>query len=142
LLSDEETLKRLRITLVRRRKLSTKIIDEASGLPCASMIMRHFGNLREVYRLVGYKPKQSFEHLEARQRWTAILTKLALELATAMQKRGAKTRIDGEYLSAIGIPTIVFRVARQHRRRRENHAQSWSIERKKRCPLVGSLPFE
>jgi DNA invertase Pin-like site-specific DNA recombinase len=134
LLSNEETLKRLRVTLMRRGKLTSEIIDETAGLPCATMVMRHFGNLREVYRLIGYKPKQTFEHLEARQRWVAIITKLGAELAAEIQKIGAKTSLDGEYLTIAGKLTISFRVARKHRRRRENHAQYWAIERKNRLP--------
>ena len=133
-LSYEETLKRLRITLMKRRKLSAQIIEETVGLPCTSIIMRHFGSLREAYRLVGYTPKNSFEYMEGRLRWATVNTNLALELAAKFEKRGEKTILDGEYLTAKGKPTISFRVARWHRRHREHHAQNWSIERKNRLP--------
>ena len=58
-LSEEETLKRLRITLMKRGKLSPKVIDQTVGLPCTATLTQRFGSLRETYRLIGYTSKRT-----------------------------------------------------------------------------------
>ncbi len=133
-LSDDETLKRLRITLMKRGKLNAKIIGETPGLPCTTIVMRRFGNLREAYRLAGYTSKRHFDYIEERHRWAAVNANLAAELAAEIQKRGGKTTFDGDCLTVNKTIKISFRVARWQRRRCESHALYWSIERKRQLP--------
>jgi DNA invertase Pin-like site-specific DNA recombinase len=131
-LSEEETLKRLRITLMKRGKLSPKIIDEAVGVPCTATIMQRFGSLREAYRLVGYTSRRNCEFIESRQGWTAVNANLASELVEAIQKRGGKAILDGDCLTVNGTASVSFRVARWVHDGRPGHAPHWTIERKVR----------
>jgi hypothetical protein len=57
-LSEEEMLKRLRKTLSKEGKLSRAVIDATVGLPCNVTYQKHFGSLRETYRLIGYPPSK------------------------------------------------------------------------------------
>jgi DNA invertase Pin-like site-specific DNA recombinase len=133
-LSDEETFKRLRITLMKRGKLTTNIINETVGLPCAASLMQRFGSIRETYRLIGYISKRDCEYIEARKGWAAVNADLASELATEIQKRGGKTVLDGECLTIDGATNVSFRVARWRRDGLETYAPHWTIERKRRLP--------
>jgi hypothetical protein len=91
-LSEEEMLKRLRVTLMKRGKLSPQIINEAVGLPCTAILMQRFGSLRETYRLIGYTSRKDCKYIEARQGWAAINAKLMSELAVKLQKKWARHR--------------------------------------------------
>jgi hypothetical protein len=68
-LSEEEMLKRLRKTLMKEGKLSPAVIDATVGLPCVATYRKHFGSLREAYRLIGYASKRDCEYIESRQGW-------------------------------------------------------------------------
>jgi DNA invertase Pin-like site-specific DNA recombinase len=53
-ISEEEMLVRLRRVLLKVGKLRASIINKTIGLPSADTYLRHFGSLRNVYRLIGY----------------------------------------------------------------------------------------
>ncbi len=133
-LSEQETLKRLRITAMRRGKLSPKIIDETVGLPCTATIMQRFGSLREAYRLVGYIPKRDCEYIEARQGWAAVNSKLASELAAQIRGRGGVADVDGGGLTVNGARKISFRVARWVHDGCPGHVPHWSMHRRSILP--------
>jgi len=133
-LSDEETLKRLRITLMKRGRLSPKIIDETVGLPCTATLMQRFGSIRETYRLIGYTSRRDCEYIESRKGWAVVNARLANELAARFQERGRKTAIDSECLVVDGLANVSFRVARWMHDSHPWHAPYWTVERKKLTP--------
>jgi hypothetical protein len=51
---DDQMLLRLRVLLNRKRKLNSRIIDSAAGVPSATSYVKHFGSLRKAYALIGY----------------------------------------------------------------------------------------
>jgi hypothetical protein len=67
-LPEEEMLARLRRTLLKRGKLSPKIIDGTVGLPCTASYQYHFGSLRNAYRLIGYESRRNCDYVDASSR--------------------------------------------------------------------------
>jgi len=59
--AEEEMLARLRRTLMKERRISPALINDTVGLPSTASYRKHFGNLRNVYRLIGYTSKCSCE---------------------------------------------------------------------------------
>lgn len=82
--------------------MTARIIDDAAGLPCNDCYYRHFGSLRNVYRLIGYTDMKHWEALEAYNRWLALNAKNAAELRDRLERTGAKADVD--------IPTARVRV--------------------------------
>ena len=68
-ISEEEMLARLRRVLMKKGKLTVSIIDKTVGLPCYITYLKHFGSLRNVYRLIGYTETQFWDRLEVHKRW-------------------------------------------------------------------------
>lgn len=64
-LPEEEMLVRLRKLWMKKGRLTARIIDDAAGLPCNDCYYRHFGSLRNVYRLIVYTDMKHWEALEA-----------------------------------------------------------------------------
>lgn len=56
--SDDEMLRRLRLLLRRKGKLSSSIIKGALGVSCVSSFTNHFGSLRKAFALIGYDAKR------------------------------------------------------------------------------------
>jgi hypothetical protein len=129
-LSTEEMLKRLRLTLKRRGKLTPDIITQAVGLPSVHTFRNQFGSLREVYRLIGYTSSRDCEFIESNKGWAYLKAKLVEEVAAEIEKAGAHAEITrGNGLRVNGRAAVSIRVARSVPRRRENHAQYWSFTR-------------
>jgi DNA invertase Pin-like site-specific DNA recombinase len=57
-LSDEAMLDLLRTLLKKRGRLSSNIIDEEQGIPCAMTFENRFGSLMRAYELIGYRPER------------------------------------------------------------------------------------
>jgi DNA invertase Pin-like site-specific DNA recombinase len=129
-LSTNEMLKRLRLTLKRRGKLTPDIINQTVGLPSVHTFMKQFGSLRETYRLIGYTSSRDCEFIESRKGWTYLNAKLVAEVAAEIEKAGSYAEVtQGNALRVNGRVAVSFRVARWVPRRRENHAQYWSFTR-------------
>lgn len=56
--TDAELLARVKKLLKKRGKLTERMI-EYSGLPSTSTFFRHFGDLKNLYKLVGFKPPKA-----------------------------------------------------------------------------------
>ena len=129
-LSSEEMLKRLRLTLKRKGKLTPDIITQTVGLPSVHTFRNQFGSLREAYRLIGYTSSRDCEFIESRKGRSEFNTKLVAELAAEIEKAGAHAEITQGYGLRVNERVAVsVRVARWVPRRKENHAQYWSFTR-------------
>ncbi|MGY4229810.1 DNA invertase Pin-like site-specific DNA recombinase [Bradyrhizobium sp. USDA 4503] len=133
-LTEEEMLARLRKTLLKEGRLSSAIIASTIGLPCASTYQTHFGSIMNVYRLIGYTPKRSYEFLDSRPQWAEQKAKLGSQIAMAIRKAGGRTSSrDGTgYLRVNGSINISTRVALWCGR--QDRAPYWSIRREARLP--------
>jgi DNA invertase Pin-like site-specific DNA recombinase len=54
--SNHALLSKLKALLKRKGKLSQRIIDNAPGMPSSATYYQHFGRLKQLYPLLGYRP--------------------------------------------------------------------------------------
>ncbi|WGR73897.1 MULTISPECIES: hypothetical protein [unclassified Bradyrhizobium] len=129
-------LVRLRRTLLKEGRLTRLIIDSTPGLPCVATCQTHFGSLRNLYRLLGYTPKRSYEFIDSRPLWTELRAKLLLQVVSAIRKAGGHTHPGGwsDCVRVNGSTCLSVRAARWTPGRKQNHAPHWSIEREACLP--------
>jgi DNA invertase Pin-like site-specific DNA recombinase len=135
-ISEEEMLARLRRVLMKRGKLSIPIIDNTVGLPCALTYLKHFGSLRNVYRLIGYDGTLYWDRLEVHKRWANLNAGNAALLRERFEKLGYRATFDPamECLRVKGAGSICFRMARWMPLKRENHSPRWAVRRRAKSP--------
>ncbi|MCA1393374.1 recombinase family protein [Bradyrhizobium sp. IC3123] len=135
-LSEQEMLVRLRKTLLKEGRLTPAIIDRTPGLPCAATCQTHFGNFRNLYRLLGYTPKRNYEFLDARPFWSELRAKLIEQAAAAIKAAGGRVSSGGwsHCLRVSGSVCVSVRAARWSRGQKPTHAPYWSIEREACLP--------
>jgi len=123
-LPEDEMLRRLRLTLARKGKLSDGIIRNTAGLPSTQSYVKHFGSIRKAYALIGYKASRDCAWYDARQHWSDALSSLAARVAEALRTDlGIPVDItDGPSLSLRRRRKIRFQVVRQLAKRGTNHA--------------------
>ena len=135
-ISEEEMLVRLRKTLLKEGRLTPAIIDRTPGLPCSATCQTHFGNLRNLYRLLGYTPKRNYEFLDSRPVRSELRSKLVERAATAIKAAGGRISSGGwsNCLRVNGKICLSVRAARWNRGRKPTHAPYCSIEREACLP--------
>ena len=135
-LPEEEMLVRLRKLWMKKGRLTARIIDDAAGLPCNDCYYRHFGSLRNAYRLIGYTDVRHWEALEAYNRWLALNAKNAAELRDRLAERGVKADVDvpTARVRVNSALTISFAVARWQRPTRNNTKPEWLLRCKAGAP--------
>ncbi|MDD1529811.1 recombinase family protein [Bradyrhizobium sp. WBOS7] len=135
-LTEEEMLVRLRKTLIKEGRLTPAIIDRTAGLPCSATCQTHFGNFRNLYRLLGYTPKRNYEFLDARPVWSKLRAKLVEQAAAAIEAAGGHVSSGGwsDCLRVNRTVCLSVRAARWTPRRKPSHAPHWSIEREACLP--------
>ncbi|WP_275189087.1 recombinase family protein [Bradyrhizobium sp. CSA112] len=136
-LPEEEMLVRLRKLWMKKGRLTARIIDDAAGLPCNDCYYRHFGSLRNAYRLIGYTDMRHWGALEAYNRWLALNANNAAELRDRFEKNGVKADVDvpTACVRVNSELTISFAVARWQRPTRKNTEPEWLL----RCK-IGAPP--
>ncbi|MCK1378190.1 recombinase family protein, partial [Bradyrhizobium sp. 24] len=82
---EEEMLLRLRLTLRRRGKLNSHIINTTLGLNHVSSYVKHFGSLRKAYALIGYVSPRDCDWIDTRDIWAAEQSRHATELAESLR---------------------------------------------------------
>lgn len=81
---EEKMLRLLRVTLSRKGKLTTSVINNTPGMPSASSYFKHFGSLREAYSLIGYKASRDCTWFDCRDSWSRVLTRHKTEASEAL----------------------------------------------------------
>ncbi|WP_271627826.1 recombinase family protein [Bradyrhizobium sp. CCBAU 11445] len=130
---EEEMLLRLRLTLRRRGRLNSRIINETLGLNHVSSYVKHFGSLRKAYALIGYVPPRDCDWIETRDLWASEQASHAAELAAMLRtdlRLQADLVSDGIGVEVEGKRVVSFLVARQLARRGEDHAAQWKAYRR------------
>jgi hypothetical protein len=88
-------LVRLRKVLMKKGSLNGTIINATPDLPSITTYKRHFGNLRNVYRLIGYNNSKYWDgDLQAYQRWADLKRAHGALLGEAFEKTGARATFD------------------------------------------------
>ncbi|WP_334364390.1 recombinase family protein [Bradyrhizobium sp. AZCC 1578] len=137
---EDQMLRRLRLTLGRKGKLTTRIIKNAPGLPSVACYIKHFGSLRKAYALIGYQGSRDCEWFDVRDHWSELLSKLAGQVAEALRTDlGILLNLtdDGAGLARHGNSKIIsFQVVRRMAQRTPNHVALWRAHpRKERTKL-------
>ncbi|MCA1411732.1 recombinase family protein [Bradyrhizobium sp. NBAIM20] len=130
---ENEMLLRLRLTLRRRGKLNSRIINTTLGLNHVSSYVKHFGSLRKAYALIGYVPPRDCDWIDTRELWAAEQARHADELAEALRTDlGLQVELvlDGIGLDVGGKRLVSFLVARRLARRGEDRAPQWKAYRR------------
>lgn len=130
---EEEMLLRLRLTLRRRGRLNSRVINETLGLNHVSSYVKHFGSLRKAYALIGYASPRDCDWIETRELWASEQARHATELAEMLRTDlGLQADLvpDGIGLDVEGKRVISFLVARRLARRGEDHAAQWKAYRR------------
>jgi hypothetical protein len=136
-LPNEEMLKRLRILLKERGHPSKGIIDEAAGLPCATLYQLRFGSLRSAYRLIGFTSSRDCEYIDSRERWAELNAKLVAQAADEIKKAGGRYTFPNGATDCLLVNktvSVCFRVARWCAGKKEIHSPHWSIGQRNRFP--------
>jgi DNA invertase Pin-like site-specific DNA recombinase len=134
-ISEEEMLVRLRKVLMKKGSLSAEIIDTTPGLPCTSTYLKHFGTLRNLYRLIGYNNTKYWDDLEAYQRWADLNRANGTCLREAFDKAGARATFDPliECVRVNDAVNICFGLAKW--RKYEGRPVRWTLRRRARQPV-------
>lgn len=130
---EEKMLLRLRLTLRRRGKLDSRIINTTLGLNHVSSYVKHFGSLRKAYALIGYVSPRDCDWIDTRKLWASEQAKHASELAEVLRTElglQPKLVLDGIGLDVGGERLVSFLVARRLAQRGEDHAPQWKAYRR------------
>ncbi|TPQ31534.1 recombinase family protein [Bradyrhizobium guangdongense] len=134
-LSNEEMLKRLRIVLQRKGRLSRWIIENAENVPSASLYQLRFGSLRKTYRLIGYSPERDYEYVDSRTMRRNLVKDLVLTVGTALARSGEDVRVDQVHqVLNVRARAISFRVVRGWHDGNVKHSPTWTIRRGRYLP--------
>lgn len=134
MVSEEEMLARLRKLLMKKGKLTVRIINGAVGVPHYSTYQNHFGSLRNVYRLIGYNKTQFWKDLAAHERWTGLNYANAVLLREAFEKVGEHAVFDASIrcLRVNDRMSVGFGVAKWAVRK--DRQDRWSLRSRMRWP--------
>lgn len=130
---EEEMLVRLRLTLRRKGKLNSRIINTTLGLNHVSSYVKHFGSLRKAYALIGYKSSRDCDWIDTKKLWTDELTRHADRLSktlTADLGLTVESAHGGIAIDLNGKRDVTFLVARQLTTRGPDHAPQWKLNRR------------
>jgi Recombinase len=82
---EDQMLLRLRVTLHRKGRLDSSIINSAAGVSHASSYVKHFGSLRKAYALIGYTAPHDCDWIDTRNLWSDLSAKRAIQVAEALK---------------------------------------------------------
>ena len=136
---EDEMLRRLRLLLHRKGKLSGYIINEAPGVPCVSTLAMHFGSLRKAYARIGYVPKYRGDWFDERKHWDAIRSKHAASIVAALQRKAAghvKVHQAGAVVTLDKTTAVTVLVARHQPKSATRLAPEWRAYYKRRTTGV------
>nr|WP_283815376.1 recombinase family protein [Bradyrhizobium liaoningense] len=134
-ISEEEMLVRLRKLLMKKGKLSAPIIDAAPGLPSLATYLRHFGPIRNLYRMIGYVSNQSYwDKLDTHKRMMEVQLDNATLLQETFKKSGRRATVDlpSSCLQVDDAVNICFRIATC--RKYVRIPPKWKLVRRVRWP--------
>jgi len=131
-LTEGEMLSRLRRTLKKEGRLCTRLVDKTVGLPSYHVYRAHFGNMRNVYRLIGYSLDRNYEYLDSRHAWRERLSQLQSQLTVKFEKAGVQVALNdlADGLRVNGMANIYFRIAQIEHPDRDHFAPRWLIQRR------------
>ncbi|WP_142252617.1 recombinase family protein [Bradyrhizobium sp. UNPF46] len=132
-LPEDEMLRRLRLLLHRKGRLSSRLINETPGVPSVSAFVLHFGTLRAAFERIGYVTKRDCDWIDTRNSWAEVIRKHAAYVAEVL----ASIRAHPSDISAVdhtikvqGTARVTFMVARQTKKLKPGHTTHWRVYRR------------
>lgn len=114
MISEEEMLKRLRMTKARNGRLTSQIINTTPGLPCSDSYVDHFGSLRKAYSLIGYTASRDCDWFDCKENSSFILADHRKQITEALRSKRGFRVVETEFgASANGERHVSFLLARR-----------------------------
>jgi DNA invertase Pin-like site-specific DNA recombinase len=129
---EDQMLLRLRVTLHRKGRLDSSIINSVAGVPHATSYVKHFGSLRKAYALIGYTVPRDCDWIDSRNLWSDLLAKRARQLAEALKiDLGLQPCVDESSvgLTLDGKVAVSFLAARHLVKKSASHVSQWRAYR-------------
>lgn len=106
--TPEKLLTDLKQLVRSKGRLSQRLIDATESMACAGSYIRHFGSLRNAYRLAGWKPELQLRHLHREGAVRQAHDDLIEQLREALSEFAPKlTTHRGTYLVATGVGIVL-----------------------------------
>jgi DNA invertase Pin-like site-specific DNA recombinase len=106
--TPEKLLADLKQLVSSKGRLSERLIDSTEGMARAGSYIRHFGSLRNAYRLAGWKPEIQLRHLHREGVVRQTHGELIEQLREALSEFAPKiTILKGAYLVTTGVGIVL-----------------------------------
>jgi hypothetical protein len=128
-MSDDDMLRGLRMVLKRKGKLSFDIINKAAAIPSAACYVKHFGALRKIYALAGYRSPRNCDWIDTKEFWSSVLITHATKVAEALNAcKDIEATVDENSRSVTANGTkIFFFTARQLKKPKPTYLPQWRV---------------
>jgi DNA invertase Pin-like site-specific DNA recombinase len=128
-MSDSDMLRGLRVVLKRQGKLSFHVINNAPSIPSAACYVKHFGSLRKIYAMAGYRSPRNCDWIDTMEFWSGVLTAHATQVVDALNAcKGIEAVFDDNTMSVTAQGTrIFFFTARQMMKPKPTYLPQWRV---------------
>lgn len=100
--SNEAALAKLATLFKRTGWLSTKLIEQAEGVPSPHFYVSRFGSLVRAYQRVGFEPERDYGFITNYARRRELARLFRNEVALDLAQRGIDVRWDGRQVLVVG----------------------------------------
>ncbi len=128
--TKEQLLEKLRALLQQHGYLSTELINASSQTATTCTYCDRFGGLPAAYQLIGYQPRQDYQHWEIKRRLDGINQKLITVVRRQIEKLGATAAWDrSKHILLVNQEIRVWVVFVRHQLTRVGSSH-WRIRRR------------
>jgi DNA invertase Pin-like site-specific DNA recombinase len=111
-LTDDDALLPLKRILVREGRLSTLLIQNEPDALSIPALVRRFGGLRQIYRLLGFVADKNLNYVDVRYRLRNLRAELMAQVTAELSSNGAMVVTEGMQLRIDGAWTVSVTVVR------------------------------
>ncbi|MDQ0010528.1 DNA invertase Pin-like site-specific DNA recombinase [Luteibacter jiangsuensis] len=115
--SDEDVLSPLREILAREGQINSRLIREDRQAVSVPTLVRRFGGLRHVYRLIGFTPKKNLAYADARAHFLGVRESTMADVKAMFEQVGLPVTRQGWRLQiehAWSLSVAVVRTSLYH----------------------------
>ncbi len=127
-MSDDEMLRLLGVLFREKGCLTSKIINDAHGLPHSDFYRRRFGTLAQAYELVGYHLSVNYDYVEIKRSLAGKFAGIIAEVIAEIERVGLSADFDKAtkaFVINAELTLAVFVVRCRHCR---NRSPEWLIQ--------------
>lgn len=114
---DEEMLSPLREIVAREGEITTRLIRDDPSAASVPTLVRRFGGLRHVYRLIGYTPRKNLVYADARAHFLKVRESTMADVKAMFEEVGLSVRREGWQLRidhAWSVSVAILRTSLYH----------------------------